>query len=277
MSCEHLLIDTRNALYRAIYAGLSDKSFGQDPTVILFRFFHSYVIKFRPKQIHLFWDAPKETLWRRKIYPSYKDGRGRDADIEKLMERSSNHLRAVAPCLAMRSYFIEKQEADDLIYAFCRMHCRQHVVIVSSDGDFKQIIHQYPSVVLYNPLSKEGQAYVPDGVDPVTIKCFSGESGDNISGYHLVGPVKARQLAENPQRRLEFFKDHDASVYARNRALIDLSVCPYLLQNMLYVDEVLGLPVKYDYNQLQKIVLERKIRGLAGELNQLVGPYASLV
>ena len=72
MECDNLLIDGKNCIYRAIYAGLSDKKFVEKkyhPAVIFFRFITSYVYQYRPKNVHIFWDAPKETLWRKKSYP----------------------------------------------------------------------------------------------------------------------------------------------------------------------------------------------------------------
>lgn len=272
-----MLVDARNALYRAIYAGLSDGQFEYDYAVIFFRFLSYYLNRFRASSVHLFWDAPKETLWRKKLYPDYKEGRiSKHPEIDQILMRDTEICHAIARAISCRNYELPKQEADDLIYSFCRLRRGDRIIIISSDGDFKQIPYLFNNVDLFNPLHKSREIYPVEELDPVELKAFTGEQGDNIRGYHKVGPVRAKQLVQEDKRRTEFFKVHGLETYLLNRILVDLSLCPYLLGNLCYVDEIFRTEVHYDEKEIRDIIQKYKIRGLAGEISRTLLQFKAL-
>lgn len=279
---DHMLIDSRNCLYRAIYAGLSDKNFmrtGHDFTVIFFRFMNSYLSRFKPKNVHFFWDSPKEHLWRKKILTEYKGGRiPKHVDIDKFLDRCNLICSSILPNMNCRMYHAEAQEADDLIYAFCKIfHRHNKILIVSSDSDFKQISYEYETVDIFNPLSKDGEVYPREENDLVEIKAFMGEKGDNIEGYDQIGPVRAENLAKNYQDRFVFFDTHDKKVYLRNRALIDLSLCPYMLRNMEWIRYGMATQkLRFDMKEINKAIQIYKVRGLSSEISKTILPFKFL-
>lgn len=270
---DYMAIDGRNCIYRAIYAGLSENNQESvDPVVIFFRFISSYLMKYKSNSIHFFWDSPKEKVWRRRIYPAYKDGRvnarHEEFDIEEMLSRCTTIVMEMINILNSRSYARDGQEADDLIYAFCRQCANNKILIISSDGDFKQIPYLYHNIDLFNPLSKLGTVLPRENVDPVEVKSFSGEKSDNIDGYCQIGPVRARSLVCDLKKREEFFKIHKRKTYLRNRALIDLSLCPYLLANINYVIKVMTKDIKYDEPEIRNIIQKYKVKGLSGEISK---------
>jgi 5'-3' exonuclease len=286
---DHMLIDGRNAIYRAIYAGLSDKNFtssGLDSVVIFFRFVSSYLTKFRSKQVHFFWDAPKNTLWRKAILPEYKDGRdkthggkyGDVVDIDALLERNTNIvMELVLACNAM-NFGCPKQEADDLIYAFCKYHAGSNIIIISSDGDFKQIPFMFKGIDLYNPLAgdRKNKLYKPDNLDPVKVKAFSGEKSDNISGYVQIGPVRAKRLVTEQGFREKHFDTYGRKIFIRNMALIDLSLCPFVLKNIAYIVRIMSKSRHYDEKKIREIIQKYKVKGLSGEISRSLLPFKFL-
>lgn len=280
----HMLIDARNALYRAVYAGLSDpNNSGGDYCTIFFRFVSSYIRKFKPKMVHFFWDAPKEAVWRKKIYKEYKAHRDHShggkysADQVKIsMDRNTTICQEVITCSGCRNFVYDNQEADDLIYAFCRFKRSDKIIIVSRDSDFQQIPFLFSNVDLYDPMAKDDKIWKTDDVDPVELKCFSGDAGDNIDGYYNIGPVRAKQLAIDAQKRDDFFKTHGDEIYRLNRILIDLSLCPYTLQNITYIDEVLRTRCSFDMKSIHEIIQRHKVRGLAGDLSNSILPFKFL-
>ena len=275
---DHMLIDGRNAMYRAIYAGLADQEFVKskyDFAVIFFRFTNHLINKFRPKSIHLFWDCPKEMVWRRKIYPQYKESREHrrtDIDIDSILKRTIQIIKEISTFANCHNYELPKQEADDLIYAFCFRNRSVKSLIISSDGDFKQIPYLFHNVDLLNPLRKPEKIYQNDEIDPVSVKCLMGEKTDNIDGYEKIGPVRAQQLICDPPRRAKFLLDNGEQLYRRNRALIDLSICPYVLDNYMYVDQIMSELVRFDLKAIQDIIQRYKIRGLSGEISRTILP-----
>lgn len=259
-----------------MYAGLADQFFKDDPSVIFFRFISSYIHKYEPKAIHFCWDSPKATIWRKKLYPEYKDGREHSSrfpgvDIEAILNRTSEICFKIVKRANCRNYVRERQEADDLIYAFCRLHRHQKVLIISSDGDFRQIPYMFNNVDLYNPLTNV--MYQVEDVDPVEMRCFTGEKGDNIRGYFKVGKVTARALSLDFKKRKEFFDIRGMETYLLNRALIDLTLCPFVLHNMKYIQEVVAEDTTFDLEAIKEVIQKYKARGLMSELKRTILPF----
>ena len=274
---KHMLIDSKNILYRAIYAGLSDK-YEYNYSVIFFRFINVRLQQFKPENVHFMWDRPKDELWRRRVYSMYKEGRKHAAypgvDIDKIVEDTTATLKELIVGLGCRSFELEKQECDDLIYAFCKARRNEKIVILSSDGDFMQLPYYFDNVTFFN-LNRQ-EVHVNDGIDPVELKCFGGENGDNIPGYTGIGPVKAKVLAEDVKKRAEFLEIHGEDTYRRNRALIDLSLCPYTLGNCIYISKMLAEPAKFDMDKITEVIKNRKVSGLSSEISKILLPFKFL-
>jgi 5'-3' exonuclease len=298
-SVKHLLIDAKNMLYRAVYVAAYDKQYkasGHHPINIILHFLNSYLHKFNPEKIHIFWDSPRDSTWRKSLDPCYKDGRGgskriSDSDvsdaINNLTEVGTHFFRN----MGIRQYYKDDMEADDLIYAFCKMNDNDSIVIVSSDTDLKQITYRYKNVKIHSHLSKTKALYelVPN-LDPVVFKCLVGDKSDNIYGYYRVGPVKARVLVEDTQRRHEFFESQKAVAkvgndvelvgdarFKRNLLLIDLSLCPFLLDNMMHVSRSQFKPIKFDLKKIRELISKYKLRGVTADMSRYVTPFKRLI
>lgn len=280
---EHLLLDGRNAIYRAVYAALSDDEFtrsNNDCSIVFFRFLASYINKYRTKNVHIFWDAPKETLWRKKIYQDYKAGRdishsGRyqSNDVRNLVDRCTMIVRDITSVSNCVNYYAEKQEADDLIYAFSRLNVGHKMIIVSSDGDFKQIPYMMRNIDVYNPLSKDnGLVNIDYDFDPVELKCYAGEHADNIVGYPKIGPKRARLIISDKARRNKLFEDFGRKIYLTNRLLIDLAMCPFLFNNLCYIQRTMMSNTNYDEPAIRSIIQKYKVKGLLGEMSRTILP-----
>lgn len=270
---DHMLIDAKNCIYRAIYAGLADQNFMNshaDFSVVFYRFLSTYINKFRPRSVHFFWDAPKETVWRRQLFKEYKDGREhRHPEVETYLARCNMIIKDMIASLNSRGYEREKQEADDLIYAFCKLNPKKKIIIISSDGDFKQISHYNTYIDLYNPLAKEIRVYDRnEDIDPVEEKCLTGDKADNIDGYDGIGEKRARQIVEDFKYRHELFTKQGSQIYDLNRKLIDLSLCPFISENMIYIAEQLSKDVTFSMPNLLLIVQKYKVKGLISEVSK---------
>lgn len=272
----HMLIDCKNCLYRAIYAGLSDENFkrsGADYMVIFFRFIQSYITIFKPKEIHFFWDAPKNNLWRKKLYPEYKEGRiPRDPNADNYQVRNAKFIKGLVPYIGCRNYLIDDQEADDLIYAFCKV-VPDKTVVVSSDGDFKQLLYMFNHITLYNPLAKSNNVMTEIDHDPVEIKCLTGEKADNISGYVQIGPVRAENIIKSIDKRLDLMKLYGRDIYIRNRKLIDLSISPCVAENMSYIMDVMAVKNVYEPQKIARYIIDNKIKGITSEVKRIILPF----
>ena len=148
MQFDHILIDAKNMLYRAIFTAVGDKKFkksGHHTINIILHYLTFYLNQFQPHHIHVFWDTNRESTWRKKLVPSYKEGRQNtrtDVDIVSELINLTEVCGVLFKNMCIRQYYRGGMEADDLIYAFCRMNQKDKIVIISSDSDLKQITPQ---------------------------------------------------------------------------------------------------------------------------------------
>lgn len=259
----HLLIDGKNAVYRAVYA--SKKSRGSALNYLI-RQVSSWIVRYRPSSVHVFWDAPRNEVWRRKIYPLYKNREGNEYienikdDINKLIIDSKNIFRY----MNIRQYSKKYMEADDLIYATINILYPKKSVIISTDSDMTQIIYKYHNVILYNS-STASEIDRPEH-DPVMLKILKGDKADTIEGFRGIGDKKAIALLESNEV-YKFSRDNKSEFYT-NMALVDLSVCPYLLNNKLYCMKILASNIDYQHSEIINIAKEVNSYDLVGEYNQ---------
>jgi 5'-3' exonuclease len=298
---KHLLIDGKNNAYRSVFAGFSDQRFlssGHDYFVIFLRFLSSYINKFRPESVHVFWDTPTKSVWRKQLYKDYKENRIQSMSMYEIDVPATLKRQVVLGCnilnnLNVRQYYRDTQEADDLIYAFVCANKQDDNIIISADGDFKQIIYKNNSVKIYNPLSKNKNTdfeEIPKH-DPVIVKSLMGDKSDNISGYYMVGAERSKKISADSNSLSEFLKSEKAvilledgskkivgdEIFNLNRKIIDLSLNPSLYDNINYVKEKCVSTVIYNTKSIGQIAIKYKVRGLLGDLTNLTSNFKHLI
>ena len=296
---KHLLIDAKNMLYRAVYVATCDKQFkesGHHSVNIVLHSLFKYLNKFKPEQIHIFWDSPRDNTWRKEIDPCYKDGRGgskkvSDSDVSNYLNNLTEVCTFMFRNMGINQYYRDNMEADDLIYAFCKVNTESNIVIVSSDTDLKQISYRFPNVKIHSHLSKSKALFEQTPtLDPVIEKCFVGDKSDNIFGYYNIGPKKARLLVEDVQARHNFFESDKARAkvgedihhvgdtrFKRIMLLIDLSLCPHLLDNMMHILKRQFKPIKFDLEAIRDLISKYKLRGVTADISRYVAPFKRLL
>jgi 5'-3' exonuclease len=278
MTYDAMLVDGKNSIYRAVFSGHSDKRFsesGHDYSVIMVRLLNSYLQKFKSKTVHVFWDVKKEGLWRRKILPEYKDGRNKDHgfDVEKTVNDCTRKCMKLFQLMGLSQYQMKRNEADDLIYAYIRANVgRGKCLIVSSDGDLTQIPYIFRDVDIYDPLKKR-MIKTPDH-DPVVSKCLMGDKSDNIDGYYNIGKKRSAKIASDTLLMMEFFDKKGVETYNRNRKLIDLGLCPDLLDNMNYVLRVMSEKMEFKADKIKKYI--SRVSGMTPEYTARILPFKFL-
>jgi 5'-3' exonuclease len=270
-----LLVDARNAIYRAVYAGMANSHAGihYHFCVIFLRQLVSWIHRTDPSSVHIFWDAPRETVWRRQILPTYKD-RSNSNYVEGLVEGlalTTQVLQDLCPHLGMRQYSRKHMEADDLLYAAVSVLHPKPTIIVSSDSDMLQIPFRYHSCSVLNPT--ENHQVTPPTVNPAHLKALTGDLADSINGYYNIGPKRGQALLEDYSNLQEFLRVKGSATYYLNLLLIDLSMCPRLLANTIYIQRQLAEPVTFTKSKVNELMMQHKINGLMQEYNDLVLPF----
>jgi 5'-3' exonuclease len=278
MAGPHLLIDARNALYRAIYAVKADRRHDvkYHYFTILMRQLNRWMNTFRPSAVHVFWDAPRSTVWRRQGLETYKDRSTSQyvEDISEDLKMTTEVAQEFFAAMNVRQYSRRCMEADDLIYAATTVLHPMPTVIVSSDSDMIQIPFTFASSKQYDPGKKE-EVEVPD-VNPVWQKALTGDKADSIDGYYGIGPKKSAALLEDHRELRQFLESKGSKIFYRNQLLIDLSLCPRLLHNKVYVQRRLSEPIKFCAKTINDLIMKHKVNGLLQEYNDLVPPFQRL-
>ena len=177
-------------------------------------------------------DCPSEECWRRAILPGYKGTREADPV-------AGSHFEIVARDNMFKSPVIQQElsypglEADDCIAITVGEIRRRHpdamVTIVSSDGDFKQLLG--PNVAL---VDLKGKTHGGPGreIDPereLFCRIVSGDASDNVPGvFARCGRKTAESLYDVPEKMYHRMAScpQAGGIYARNRLLIDFRCIP---------------------------------------------------
>jgi 5'-3' exonuclease len=206
--------------------------------------------------------------WRKDVYPPYKANRKaaqlarspkeveEDTVFFEIMDQFVQFLRSKTNCTVLQH---PNAEADDMIARWIQLHPEDQHVIISTDGDFQQLISA--NVKIYNGIA--GLLYTHEGVydkdgnlaqgkknQPIEVpkpewllfeKCMRGDASDNVmSAFPGVRTKKLLEVFEDRNNKgyvwnnvmLSKWNDHDGiehrvrDDYERNRLLIDLTMQP---------------------------------------------------
>lgn len=237
-------------------------------------------MKFKPSSIHVFWDAPRATVWRRNVLPGYKDRAstetpGSDRDIGAELAEFQKVAMEYLPLIGIRQYHQKTQEADDLIYAACRASAPKSTIIISSDCDFTQIPFMMSHVHQFDP--RTGQFMEKAKNNPVIKKSLMGDTSDKIKGYMGIGPVKSETISESSVKIQEFLTNAGSHPFITNMLMIDLSLSPHVLANQLYVTRVMARPIVFDKDAAISAISSNKLYGLFEDFSKVVMPLKELV
>lgn len=276
MSDIHLLVDARNVIYRSIWAMKADRGGTKYHCfTTLLRQLTRWMNLFNPSSVHMFWDAPRNTVWRRKILKTYKDRPvNQQSDISEELKSLTDVAQEFFTHMNIRQYSKKEMEADDLIYAATSVLHPKESIIISSDSDMIQIPFYFSSSKQYDP-GKKITIDVPK-INPAVQKAITGDRSDIIDGYNGIGPKKSQILLENHTALKEFLDTNGSDIFHRNLLLIDLSLCQKLLQNRMYVHKRLSSNTTFSSKDIRELILKHKVNGLMQEYNDLIPPFEHL-
>ena len=272
-----ILIDGKNVAYKAIFAAL-DKITGKpkvDPLIIAFRMLGKWRRIYKPDNWMVFWDVPKDALWRKKLYPPYKEGRNKSfiskGSLDDITGRFMEIFIKICHNMKMTQFIKSQNEADDLIYAYVKAFPEKELLIISSDGDMVQTLLKCDNVKLHDPRNKDVLYEDKPEYDPVIVKCLSGDTSDNIDGYRLVGEITAKKIIRDG--KLESFLDKNGrDMFDLNRKLVDFDLNEYLDDNIKYVKSVKQND-KFDIKAINEIIEKYNLTELKSMAGDLIIPF----
>jgi 5'-3' exonuclease len=213
---------------------------------------HSYIQLFSPKTVVLVGEGKHSRDRRRELFAGYKLGRKANLPIPKEEFYSQvDYLLDVMYNLNVSNVAVDYFEADDVIAVLCKHYRNSQVIIVSTDGDYLQLITDTCEV--YNP-NKEITISLSNftdvcGVAPIdflSYKAMVGDSSDKIPGIKGVGEKTALEVCnfmgydlfeesgyENiPKNIQKAFTPEAKEQYELAYKLIDLHHVPLTIQEV---------------------------------------------
>lgn len=209
--------------------------------------------------------------WRKEIFPFYKAGRKKareksDLDwsvIFEVLDEVRADLKTIFPYKVVH---VDRAEADDVIGTLVpRLSAHEPVIIISSDGDFKQL-HQYQNVKQYNQMlgvfvkCDNPQAELKE-------KILTGDAGDGIPNIlsnddvFVLGHRQNRLTAKKKEGILtEDFNNPNIEHYRniqRNKLLIDLTNTPQEIKDEII--EQYDAPKVGNRQLMMKYFIEKKL------------------
>lgn len=274
----HLLLDARNILYSSIYAVKADRRHDvkYHYFTVFLRQLNKWINIYRPTSVHIFWDAPRDTIWRRKALQTYKDRSNSQyvEDISEDLKTTSAIAQEFLSVMNVRQYSKKYMEADDLIYAITTVLHPHKSIIISSDSDMIQIPYFFSSSKQFDP-GKNKEIDPPD-INPVWQKSLVGDTSDCIDGYYGIGPKKSAALLNSYSALQDFLNIKGADVFYRNLLLIDLSLCPRLMHNKIYIQKKLSEPIKFCNKTINDLIMKHRVNGLLQEYKNLIPAFSKL-
>jgi len=217
-----LAIDFMNIAHRA----RSGFKLGPAPVVFnFFRQFKSLVDRFKPNRVYVVLEG--KPVKRYEALAEYKANRKVEADDPRAEELAQFFKQKDVIVDLLTKYFPVSvvrhptSECDDTIANLIRTSSTAvDWVIVSSDTDFTQVLHDRPNVRLYNPV-QDKFVEAPADYDYCVWKALRGDATDNIPGIPGVGDKTAAKLASDPNLLAEFiYRPEVKPIFERNYNLV---------------------------------------------------------
>jgi hypothetical protein len=231
--------------------------------------------------------------WRKEIFPYYKAGRSKtreksDLDWKLIFDTISQIREDLSLHFPYRVVHVDRAEADDVIATMCKwtqtnglidhgmFEDKQDVMIISSDGDFKQL-HKYTNVKQWSPIQKK----VVECSNPIAyLAQHIAKAGDdgipNILSADNVLVTEGVRQGKMTAKKLEAFvergrdaceNDEQRRNWDRNNQLINLDLIPADIEQMI-VDTYTSSTPKGDRMSIYQYLVKHRCRLLLDEVEE---------
>lgn len=231
--------------------------------------------------------------WRKDIFPYYKAGRSKtraqsDLDWKLIFDTMSSIRDDIASNFPYKVIHLDHIEADDVIATICKwtqtnggvdrgmFDEKEPIMIVSSDGDFKQL-HKYDNVKQYSPIQKKTVvcenpvAYLAEHI------AKAGDDGipNVLSKDDVLVTEGVRQTKMTAKRLAEFVEkgrdaclsDEERRNWDRNKSLIDLTMIPENIEAQI-VEAYISSKPKGDRMSIYQYLVKHRCRLLLDDIEE---------
>lgn len=226
--------------------------------------------------------------WRKQFFPQYKASRKKNRDASDmnwtLVFDTLNMIREeIKEHFPYTVLHVDRCEADDIIATLVKQTqefgSHEPVMIVSSDGDFKQL-QKYDNVKQFSPLQKKAVSCSTNELRTNLIEhIVKGDSGDgvpNILSQDDCFIIEQRQTPVSAKRLAEFFEngfdacrnDVERRNWHRNQTLVDFDYIPEDIQKSILDEYELNRNPKGDKMSIYNYLVANRCRVLLNEIEE---------
>lgn len=261
------LVDVSSMFFRAFYAVRPLSTSKGLPTNAVYGFL-SMIVKLlkeiKPDYVAFCFDRP-EPSFRKEIYNNYKANR---SEMPEELIPQVPYIKKLTEVLGIPIFEKPGFEADDLIGTLTKYGESRdmHVVIVSGDKDFSQLIND--KVVMFDTMKNIEfnieKVIEKWGVHPkhfIDYLAMTGDSSDNIPGVKGIGPKGAQKLIEE-FGSLENLYEHIDEVKNANlqKKLIESKEMAFLSKKLVTIETNMDIPISEENLKIQKAQREELIK-----------------
>lgn len=265
-----LIVDALNLAFRWKHQGRSDFRYEYQKTI------ESLAKSYACSKLLIAADWGSSS-YRKALYPAYKQNRKDKFDEQSEEERIAfeeffEEFEASLGVLEEEGYTIFRYkgvEADDIAAHLVKEKYRyglENIWLISSDKDWDLLIQEGVSRFSYVTrkeitIDNWSEHYNISPRDYISLKCLTGDKGDNIPGIPGIGPKRAEQLIEQYGSALDLYDALPISskykfIQALNENAEQL-LCNYELMDLLtYCDNAIGAENLAD---IQRRLLSEKV------------------
>jgi hypothetical protein len=270
-----ILVDLNQVLLAGLMAQIANQKGELDEHLIrhmVLNILRNHIKKFKAEYGEVVLCCDNRKYWRKEYFPFYKANRKKNRDksdlnwhlIFDMLAKFKVELKENFPYKVID---IEGAEADDIIGVLTQHYTKDKVLIISSDGDFKQLQAIY-DVKQYNPILKKF-VVSENPVMELKEKIIKGDKGDGIPNVLSPADCFVRDLRQKPitQKILdklmsESYLEQDETTkanFVRNSTLIDLTFTPKEIKEKIINSYEETKPVK---GKLLNYFIEHKLKNL---------------
>ncbi len=268
-----IIIDSNYLCYRAYFSHGALTHDGKQVGVV-YGFLYE-IMRVMRKYKHLrpvvfTWDGAKNDLFRKKLYPAYKEKREESQLTKEDYSQFKDLEKVILPQIGFNNIYTKKGwEADDIIASLCQLNPYTPKVIVSSDKDLYQLLDANTS--MYNPMTKK--EYTEKlfrnewNINPLSwriVKAIAGCSTDNVQGANGVGDITAAKYLKQ-----ELNKDSKAYKKIKSKNAIRIYERNLYLVGLPFDDEKKVFPIKKDhckYDRFYSVCIAYNFRSILSEI-----------
>jgi DNA polymerase-1 len=196
-----LIVDSLNLAFRYKHSGATD--FAED----YLRTVESFKKSYKASHVIIAGDMGSSS-YRKALYPKYKQNRkdkfAEQTDAEKaafelFFEDFTKTLEHISENTNYPVLRFQGVEADDICAYICNKIKDRNIWLISSDKDYDLLVQ--PNVSRFSYVTRKevtvdnwNDHYEFNPEDYISIKCLTGDSGDNVFGVPGIGPKRAVSL-----------------------------------------------------------------------------------